>query len=588
MSDDWDIRTREGMPFGALPYDTLVHKLEETDPAFVSEVRGDDEFHDLADEYQDYVRAEVVDWAPDAPLMEADHPRRDPALSRSALNLRYNGTRGSQPELPRHPELFIGFTGNDPRGAGTDPRFDVMRGHMTARASNLEARMLDSDDNFTAERPWTGQSISYGMKELHRRLQSATRVFTVQKEGRPWGRNTAADRLAGLRARQVQYWNGEESLPDAAERERFFGSDYRGAGDAEGGGVRGVDRRRGADSAPWRRSDPDGDLAVQFYGQTRSQGRALTAPGALGGGRKRAAAGEQDIAEALATRRARGANRQVLGATMAAAARNRRHLREARPDGDPGVSYELAAVGTAAAARDSADVARIHRLQAADADLRAAGTVQDDEGGGPAGAGLRPAAHPERAARAAETSHAEASPYLGNAAAIVRGLREGTASGRRRIAGRVAAAGVLGDLFEGASADLKRGLRPGGDYGRAQRLAEAPLARAAAAEGLEVASYRGAAPVADDRRVAHARRADQTLFGPEETAAGAGKSKVPQHRGGASTLATLGDADADTFGANAAAPGGMAGGAPGLKAVRNMAWDGEHLAGAVSEGLEAE
>ena len=394
-----------------------------------------DEFHDIQDDYTNYVRSEIVDWAPDAPAFEADHPRRDPAMSRSILNLHYNGTRGSEPYLPRHPELFIGFTGNDPRGASTDPRFDVMRGHITARAANLEASMLDSDDNFEAERPWTGQSFSYSMKELHRRLQNATRVFSVSKEGRPWGRNINMDRMAGLRARQVQYWNGQESLPES-DRERFFGSDYQSAGDSEGGGVRGVDRRRGVDSAPWRNVAPDGDLSVQFYGQTRSQGRAMAAPGSVGGGRARTARNDQDIDETLATIRAQGANRQQLGASMAVAARNRKHIRSSRPDDDPGTSYETETMGKTVAAADASDVAKVYRHQSGDTDLRAAGTVQDDEGGTVAGSGLRAASHPQRAMRSTQTSHAEANPYLANTETIVRGLREGTASGRRRLPAR--------------------------------------------------------------------------------------------------------------------------------------------------------
>lgn len=104
-----EINTREGLPYGGMPYDALVAKLEETDPALVAEVHGDDEFSDIQDEYKNYVRSEITDWAPDAPSLESDHPRRDPAYSRSLLNLRYNGNRGSYDWLPQHPELFYGW-----------------------------------------------------------------------------------------------------------------------------------------------------------------------------------------------------------------------------------------------------------------------------------------------------------------------------------------------------------------------------------------------------------------------------------------------------------------------------------------------
>jgi hypothetical protein len=567
-----DIRQREGMAYGGMPYDALVEKLEETDPALVAEVHGDDEFHDMADEYNNYVRSEIIDWAPDAPSLESDHPRRDPAYSNSLLNLRYNGNRGAYDWLPQHPELFIGFTGNDPRGAGTDPRFDVMRGHITARAANLEARMLDSDDNFEAERPWTGQSISYGMKELHRRLQNSTRVFTVSKEGRPWGRNTALDELAGLRARRIQYWNGQESL-DYPSRERFFGSDYQPAGDAEAGGIRGVDRPSGFDRAPWRNTTPDADLEVQLYGQVRNQGRASVQPGAVGGGRKRVAWSDQDIDERLATNAAKGVNRQMLGATLAVAARNRKHLRTAKPDDTPGYSHEMAAMGRAPLAKD---VARVYRQQVEDSERRPLGSVQDDEGGTISGAGLRPGRNPERAIRASHQTHPDTTAHLVNAAAIVRGLREGTASGRRKIANHVVAAGTMSDIFEGAAAEQGRGVRPSTDYIRTQRFAEVPLNRAAAAEGLEVQSYRSVAPVENDHRVARGYITDQTNFGASEQNE-SGKSQIPRFISHTGSPAVTGVSDEELFGRDDTVEGGMTGGAPTAKSVRNHVWGEEEM-----------
>ena len=64
------------MPFGGMPADALLHKLEETDPELIEEVRGFDEFHDVADDYGNYARSEIVDWTPDTPFLESDHTRR--------------------------------------------------------------------------------------------------------------------------------------------------------------------------------------------------------------------------------------------------------------------------------------------------------------------------------------------------------------------------------------------------------------------------------------------------------------------------------------------------------------------------------
>ena len=164
-----EIRSREGMPFGGMPTDTLLYKLEETDPRLVAAAGRRDASRGPADAYDGYVRGEIIDWTPDAAWLESDHQRRDPAVSRLVLNNHFNGTRGFRPELPRHPELFVGFTGSDPRGATNDPRFDRARGFVAAHAADFTARMGNNDDNALAQRPWTGQSLSYSMKEVFRR-----------------------------------------------------------------------------------------------------------------------------------------------------------------------------------------------------------------------------------------------------------------------------------------------------------------------------------------------------------------------------------------------------------------------------------
>lgn len=285
MGSELEINDEKGIRHGGMPYDAILAKLEETDPELVSEVRGDDFLHDTKDDYDQYVRREIIDWPPDAPFMESDHARRDPAWSRSMLNLRYNATRGSSPELPRHPEMFWGFMGDDPRGALTDPRFDQMRGQISARAAELEARMQNNADQFVAERPWTAQSISYGMKEIHRRLRDNTKVFTPQKEGRPYGRNVVVDHLVTGQHRRAQRDEGDDGLHDAAAHpsawmlegtdaapERFFASDYGPATEATEGGTKRVDRSASADMAPWRNAAYDTDMPVQMFTATRRGG----------------------------------------------------------------------------------------------------------------------------------------------------------------------------------------------------------------------------------------------------------------------------------------------------------------------------
>jgi len=592
-----EIRHREGMPYGGMPHDALLLKLEETDPELVDEVRGFDEFHDMEDNYDNYVRSEIIDWTPDVPFLESDQTRRDPALSRSMLNLRYNGTRGSNPELPRHPELFYGFTGNDPRGAVNDPRFDQMRGHMTARAAGLAVRMGDNDDHHLAERPWTGQSISYAMQEVHRRQKANTRIFTVQKEGRPWSNNTTFDAFAAGDLRAAAMGAGGESLAyqtgDFAgpAPERFAAGDHGPADEAWSDGVRGVDAGHfaGAEVAPWRHTTGDADLGVQQYGQKRGAGRSTIGAAAQGGGRLNAQGADQDWAE---SERARSTNRQVLAATMAVAARHRRAVKSGAHDQDPGQSYE-AAGAPGSGLTPARDVALLYRHTVEDQSRRPATEIQDGEGGMlGAGAGLTPAAHPERAIRASQ-AQATANAHLTNVGSIVTGLREGTAAGRRRIAGAVIADGARHLATSEVEAGTRRGAIPSADNGRITQMSEMPLARSAAAEGLVVHTYRGAPPTRPERRAALAQGAyDGATWRASHEALPLGSSKAPgEWRSHTQDPTLLGDAPDRVFGFDAEVSGYHGASPMGPKSLRAGGWsDSANLTdeiGGFSDGINA-
>lgn len=207
-----EINDHYGMHFGGINEDEIIRRLETTDQKLIDDVKGNDDFHTTQAEYTDYARGEIVDWGPDNVFLESDRPARDPALSRSIVNLHYGGTRGSNPNLPMHPELFIGFTGNDPRGADTQVRFDNMRGWATTQAVSLSARFQESNDQFIADRPWTGPSQSYGMKDLHQRLAGNTKVFTTEKVNWATGRNTTLDDVFGLRDRRYAIADGSDGM----------------------------------------------------------------------------------------------------------------------------------------------------------------------------------------------------------------------------------------------------------------------------------------------------------------------------------------------------------------------------------------
>jgi hypothetical protein len=183
----------DDMTYGGIPYNKFLPKFEMTPNNIIN--TGIDTPTNLNDKtpYNDYIRSEIVNWGSDAPLFESDHTGRDPSQSRGKINLMYNGNRGNTADLPRHPEMFIGFTGNDPRGATNDPRLEQIRGFVTAHAANLQVSMGTNDANHIAERPWTNQAISYDKQYINKITKNNKKIFSTQKDGRLTGRNVVTD-----------------------------------------------------------------------------------------------------------------------------------------------------------------------------------------------------------------------------------------------------------------------------------------------------------------------------------------------------------------------------------------------------------
>jgi hypothetical protein len=430
--------------------------------------------------------------------------------------------------------------------------------------------MGDNDDHHIAERPWTNQSISYGMKEIHRQLKGNTKIFTVQKEGRPWGRNVVSDNYAAgwaqnaLRAGAIgagdealayRTGNYEDSAAGHAShtnnqwRERFAAGDHAPATEALNGGMRGLGVDDTAEAAPWRHTTGDVDLGVQAYGQKRGAGRSALGDNAQGGGRVNAVGADHDWG---VSQRARAANRQVLGATMALAARSRAAEKSGQTDQDHGTSLAVrGAPGSGLA--PSRDVAALYRQMAEEQSRRPRAEVQDGDGGWLGGsAGLTPAAHPENAMRAVHTSHLSANPHLANVAAIVTGLREGSASARRRIAGQVVADGARGH----APAEGEAGQRGFGVYDR------------------------------PERRAAYAAGSDEARWHQAREALPVGLSKAPEWRSAGQGQVSIGVAPEEEFG-HADEDRGYGGAAPvGSKNLRAGGWsDSAGLSDEVGESF---
>lgn len=221
MAYSWSQLTNlKGMPYGGMPADSILVKLEETDPAALAAIGAARGFGGPAEgfsgyDYKDYQIGEMLDRTLEQPFLASDSAHRDPSRSRSKLNLQYNGTRGGSGVLPRHPELFLGFTGNDPRGADNTPRFDKMRSQMEHRARNLEVHMggnVGHDGHQEAERPWTGPAIQRARVELQEQVRARTKIFSTSEDGRPTGRNLVTNDLSIPLVRRDTMAGGNETF----------------------------------------------------------------------------------------------------------------------------------------------------------------------------------------------------------------------------------------------------------------------------------------------------------------------------------------------------------------------------------------
>lgn len=477
------MKDREGLPFGGMPNDILLLKLEETDPALVGGVRGYNNHYDVAGEHDKYVRSEIVDWGSDTPFLESDKTRRDPGLSRSILNLHYNGTRGSNPELPRHPEMFYGFTGNDPRGSTNDPRFDQMRGQMMARAGDLTVRMGNNDTNHIAERPWTNQSISYSMKELQRRVKGNLRVFDTEKDGRSVGNSIVADHYTAGKVRSAVFGAGGETFQDRA---RFTGNNRNSQSDHGTASGHFVQAARGAvkksEHTPWFIAEGEADLGVQDY----SQGRRTGVPD-RNKPNKEVTRTDQDWSTSDQTRMS---NKGILAASMALAAKTRKTARASKQQHDNGESIETMQPGhLGAPVRAVAAVYRVaedtDRAESMDAMNRGGPVPQED----PTGALRKTAAH---------TSN---NSHLTNLEAIVTGLRTGD---RRGISRNIVADGTRARAdIEGVA--IGSGLTPSAGYTAPHGITD--IVSVAANNSLIVHNYTGSAPKRY-KKAANAQKAD--------------------------------------------------------------------------------
>jgi hypothetical protein len=560
-----DVKSRRGMPYGGMPRSAILEKMEVTPGDHLDSGDGLTGIY-----HKDFMVQEIMDRTPDPGFLASDAPRRNPQHSRSILNLHFNTTRGSSSEMPRHPDLFIGFTGNDPRGNQNIPRFEKARGHMTARFRQLEPRMgrsvgHDGGDgeapHQVAERPWTGPALQRARVDNHKLMRDRLKVFTTSKNGRSTGRNVVSDErgLQGVlesrrsaRATGDEQWNAGDGIMQGATLGHEFSGD-RG-GDARegfvggGGGLgigRGHDAARGAQLG--RLGTPTADMAVARYSQGRSR-RSLPAGTEATHQQRSGMAQQQELGrERIGV--STGANRG-LALAMSAAAQSGRANAERNADNADSEWGAPEKTGTPSrgARTGESDVALAYfqSAQGHEHGTNIVGRAAMSGGVGALAAKADASGARQQITWKAQRDHARSALALSMAQETRRGASQQEAGDAVQAMYESimtnAVAAQPDHAGDGARESRGRGITPGGHaaagggYDKAKQQSAAGFQTAAASRELAVANYKGSAPVESGINLATlaaarggmplasaemARHADATMY----------STKTPEYRG---------------------------------------------------------
>ena len=155
-----DLPDCRAISYGGIPTIEMAYKLEETDMGMDN---YDDYMSSLHYEQDAYMRNAVTDRNCEMPFSEADLPGYNTTRISGALNLRYNGGRGTTDYEPAHPEMMIG---QDPfAGEDTGLKLAELKKFTAQRANDASVRMGDNAAFEIPEQPWADPEISYAKKD---------------------------------------------------------------------------------------------------------------------------------------------------------------------------------------------------------------------------------------------------------------------------------------------------------------------------------------------------------------------------------------------------------------------------------------
>lgn len=158
-----DLPSCKALDYGGLPVISMAYKLEETDLGFEN---NQDAMADLVYAQDNYFRNAITDRNLEIPFAESDLPSYNSTRNSGALNLRYNGGRGSTDYMPNHAEMLIG---SDPfAGQDTGLKLADLKSYTARRANDATVRMGNDSAMEIPEQPWGDPEISFAKKDIQK------------------------------------------------------------------------------------------------------------------------------------------------------------------------------------------------------------------------------------------------------------------------------------------------------------------------------------------------------------------------------------------------------------------------------------
>jgi len=170
---------RDDKRIGWFPQEEINRKFN------FDEQRSHEEINRELQDLENYQREVLKDLGPDPRFAEVDTKQEATGnLSRMRINVREYGTRYDKE--PEHPEIFLGFVGQDPGGPILNTYGMVKQ--AWDRRDIVESQLSSDADNSL---PSGGNLSKYGVeiqkKQVYRNWRDRNRIFTTAKDGRITG-----------------------------------------------------------------------------------------------------------------------------------------------------------------------------------------------------------------------------------------------------------------------------------------------------------------------------------------------------------------------------------------------------------------